>query len=231
MATKSTTTTRSKKSAVGASASASARPSYKDMICEALLNLKNRNGSSRIAIRNYICSTYKGVTETMAKTQISRALREGLENGLFQQNKQSFRVATKQRPNVKKRMNKNSRTSKLTAAKKTRKIRPIKKWTMALLKDAPKHTMTHVEIFKNLVADQKIPERDAVTFGRTLKAVITRGVKDEVWTRHDDDSVTLIDVALASTSKKSNKEEKKKEKDMNSSDAEETSTESEEEDE
>lgn len=73
-----------KKAAAGPS-----HPSYKDMIKEAILTLKERNGSSRPAIKKYILANNKSTASTPAvfDSQFNKALRTGVEKGDFTQPK------------------------------------------------------------------------------------------------------------------------------------------------
>lgn len=78
---KSTTATSTKK----ASGSAPAHGSYIDMIKEAILSLKERNGSSRQAIQKYIKANNNvgNITDTMFKSLVNRAITTGEEKGIF----------------------------------------------------------------------------------------------------------------------------------------------------
>ncbi|KAA6411356.1 MAG: histone H1 [Lasallia pustulata] len=70
-------------------AAAPAHASYKDMIKEAILTLKDRSGSSRQAIKKYILANNKtaAATPTVFDTQFNKALRTGVEKGDFTQPK------------------------------------------------------------------------------------------------------------------------------------------------
>jgi len=75
-----------------AKASASTAPqhaSYQDMIKEAIVNLKERNGSSRQAIKKYIQAnnTLGATTEAAFNSHLARALKTGEENGVFERPK------------------------------------------------------------------------------------------------------------------------------------------------
>ncbi|KAI9837827.1 MAG: hypothetical protein M1819_006761 [Sarea resinae] len=82
-----------KKATTGApakkAAAAPAHPTYKDMIKESILNLKERNGSSRVAIKKYIqANNNLGATSEKAfAAQLNRAIRTGVEGGDFSQPK------------------------------------------------------------------------------------------------------------------------------------------------
>merc|ERR1712230_308253 len=63
--------------------------SYKDMIKDAIINLKERNGSSRQAIKKYVKAN-NNVTitsETQFDSLFNKALKSGVEKGDFQQPK------------------------------------------------------------------------------------------------------------------------------------------------
>jgi histone H1/5 len=74
----STTTTKAKKP--------SAHPAYKDMIKDAILQLKERNGSSRQALKKYIQSNHE-IQASNFEVQFNAALRRGVQNGDFVQPK------------------------------------------------------------------------------------------------------------------------------------------------
>ncbi|KAI5289083.1 hypothetical protein KEM55_008906 [Ascosphaera atra] len=78
-----------KETASSTSASKASHPSYKDMIKDAIINLKERNGSSRQAIKKYIHASGKIPVSTQAAfdSQFNRALRSGVEKGEFAQPK------------------------------------------------------------------------------------------------------------------------------------------------
>lgn len=81
-----------KAAAPKAKASASATPqhaSYQDMVKEAIVNLKERNGSSRQAIKKYIqANNNLGTTSDAAfANHLSKALKSGEENGVFERPK------------------------------------------------------------------------------------------------------------------------------------------------
>jgi len=60
-------------------------PTYKDMICDAISTLKERNGSSRQALKKYIQSNFKELKNF--DTQFNNAVRRGVEKGEFIQPK------------------------------------------------------------------------------------------------------------------------------------------------
>ncbi|KIW83244.1 hypothetical protein Z517_02489 [Fonsecaea pedrosoi CBS 271.37] len=70
-------------------AAAPAHASYKDMIKEAILNLKERNGSSRQAIKKYVKANNNitVTSETQFDSLFNKALKTGVEKGDFQQPK------------------------------------------------------------------------------------------------------------------------------------------------
>ncbi|KAJ9637640.1 uncharacterized protein PV06_09406 [Exophiala oligosperma] len=70
-------------------AAAPAHASYKDMIKDAIINLKERNGSSRQAIKKYVKAN-NNVTitsESQFDSLFNKALKSGVEKGDFQQPK------------------------------------------------------------------------------------------------------------------------------------------------
>jgi len=80
-----------KKAAGTGAAKTPSHPSYKDMIKEAILALKERNGSSRQALKKYILANHKTSAGSQAvfDQQFNKALRTGVEKGDFTQPKGS----------------------------------------------------------------------------------------------------------------------------------------------
>jgi len=70
-------------------AAAPSHPSYKDMIKDAILALKERNGSSRQAVKKYIQAnnTISAASPAVFDQQFNKALRTGVEKGDFSQPK------------------------------------------------------------------------------------------------------------------------------------------------
>lgn len=62
-------------------------PHYRDMIKDALTNLKERGGSSRQAILKYIMKNFKVDDEKSANNHLKMALRAGVKNGSLRQSK------------------------------------------------------------------------------------------------------------------------------------------------
>ncbi|KAI9839398.1 MAG: hypothetical protein M1838_004335 [Thelocarpon superellum] len=80
------------KKATGAApkkASTSSNPSYKDMIKDAIVQLKDRNGSSRQAIKKYVQANNKinAVSPAVFDSQFNRSLKAAVEAGDFTQPK------------------------------------------------------------------------------------------------------------------------------------------------
>merc|ERR1711977_96328 len=69
---------------------ASEHASYQDMITDAIVNLKDRNGSSRIALKKYVRANNKiNAADAMFDSLFNRALKAGVEKGVFAQPKGS----------------------------------------------------------------------------------------------------------------------------------------------
>ena len=109
-------------------------PKYAEMISAALAALKERNGSSRIAIMKHICANHK--VGDNANSHVKLALNRGVASGLFKQVKGvgasgSFKLNAKPKAEPKKKpvaKKPSAKTAKKkTAAKKTPKKAPKKK--------------------------------------------------------------------------------------------------------
>ncbi|CAG8654506.1 22920_t:CDS:1 [Racocetra persica] len=60
------------------------RPTYEDMIYEAIVALKERKGSSRQAIKKYLINTYKVEDNATLTQSFRRALTSGIEKNRFE---------------------------------------------------------------------------------------------------------------------------------------------------
>ncbi|KAK9462880.1 winged helix-turn-helix transcription repressor DNA-binding protein [Lipomyces oligophaga] len=77
---------KSSSTAITKKAAVAEHPAYKDMIKEAILTLKERNGSSRQALKKYIQNNFK-VKAAIFETQFNAALKRGVSAGDFVQPK------------------------------------------------------------------------------------------------------------------------------------------------
>jgi histone H1/5 len=121
-----------KKATTGATKKATAsHASYRDMIKDAILNLKERNGSSRQSIKKYVLANNKITVTSQAAfdSQFNKAIKAGAEKGEFTQPKGPsgpVKLAKKEpaKPAAKPAPAKKSTTKpapKKTAVKKTEK--------------------------------------------------------------------------------------------------------------
>jgi len=70
--------------------STTAGHSYQDMIKDAIINLKERNGSSRVALKKYVKANNSiNATDKMFDSLFNKALKSGVEKGEFSQPKGS----------------------------------------------------------------------------------------------------------------------------------------------
>merc|ERR1711977_407412 len=128
---------------------ASEHASYQDMITDAIVNLKDRNGSSRIALKKYVRANNKiNAADAMFDSLFNRALKAGVEKGVFAQPKGSSggtKLAKKEpkpaaakaapKPKAeKKTTDKKPAVKKATTTKKPAAAKPKK---AAAAKDAP----------------------------------------------------------------------------------------------
>jgi len=131
-----------KAAAPKAKASASATPqhaSYQDMVKEAIVNLKERNGSSRQAIKKYIqANNNLGTTSDAAfANHLSKALKSGEENGVFERPKGASGPVKLKKPAAKDATAAPAKAAKPKAEKTEKKAAAPKK-TAAAKKAAPK---------------------------------------------------------------------------------------------
>lgn len=123
-------------------------PKYIDMVCAAIVDLKERNGSSRQAIVKYINANYK--VSDNASVHIKLALKRGVTSGALVQTKGagasgSFKVKKVEKPKkpatvkkpVAKKVKKPAAAKKPAAKKSTPKKKPAAKKSAAK-KSTPK---------------------------------------------------------------------------------------------
>ncbi|GLA33757.1 hypothetical protein AnigIFM63309_000591 [Aspergillus niger] len=114
--------------------SGSSHASYRDMIKDAILNLKERNGSSRQSIKKYVQANNKiaSASTNAFDSQFNKAIKAGVEKGEFLQPKGPsgpVKLAKKEaapKPAAKKTATK-AATAKKPAAKKTEKAEKAEK--------------------------------------------------------------------------------------------------------
>lgn len=131
-------------------AAAPDHPSYKDMIKEAILQLKERNGSSRQAIKKYVQSNFKGIKATNFDTQFNAALKRGVTSGEFVQPKGPSGTVKLQKkeasvkPAIKPAKSATDKPKKIGTTKKstTKKVAPATKAPKAKTVAAPKAKAT-----------------------------------------------------------------------------------------
>ena len=82
-------------------------PTYAVMISSAISTLKDRTGSSRQAITKFVCANYK-VDADKAAPHLLRALKKGVQDGVFKMARQSgkgagsYKLVLKKKPTAKK---------------------------------------------------------------------------------------------------------------------------------
>ncbi|GIZ47708.1 hypothetical protein CKM354_001079300 [Cercospora kikuchii] len=111
-------------------AGASQHGTYQDMIKEAIVSLKERNGSSRQAIKKYVQANNNltGVSDAVFTAQFNRALQKGSDSGVFARPKGTSGTVKLAAPASK------AAASTKTAAAKTTKAAAPKKATAATKK-------------------------------------------------------------------------------------------------
>lgn len=127
-----------KKSASSAAAATAVHPKYNDMVKQALVNLKQRGGSSRLALLKYIMQNFDvGKDEKVVNTHLKMALKAGVKNSTLKQTKGSgasgsFRLGETEKKSaagaVKKGPKKSASANAASTDKKAKKSRsPAKK--------------------------------------------------------------------------------------------------------
>ena len=105
-------------------------PTYAEMISSAISTLKDRTGSSRQAISKFVCANYK-VDADKAAAHLRRALKKGVEDGVFKTARESGKGAGSYKLVVKKKMpavkktKPSTKKSKAGAGKKMTVKKPV----------------------------------------------------------------------------------------------------------
>ena len=105
-------------------------PTYAVMISSAISTLKDRTGSSRQAISKFVCANYK-VDADKAALHLRRALKKGVEDGVFKTARESGKGAGSYKLVVKKKMpavkktKPSTKKSKAGAGKKMTVKKPV----------------------------------------------------------------------------------------------------------
>jgi hypothetical protein len=108
----------------------STHPTYSEMIAKAVLELKERGGSSRIAILKYIMANFDvGINEVAVNAHVKMALKKGVKDGALKQVKGkgasgSFRLGDKVKKELKKAAAPPKPNTKPKSAKKAPKKAP-----------------------------------------------------------------------------------------------------------
>jgi histone H1/5 len=133
-------------------------PKYQDMIKSAVVALKERNGSSRQAIKKYILATYKVEDSEANNSLINRAIKTGVEKGVFSQpkgasgpvklakkdaeKKTTEKAPPKSKPAEKKATTKKTTTKKSVPKTKAAKAKTTEKAGLKAKKPAAKKSAT-----------------------------------------------------------------------------------------
>merc|ERR1712036_98722 len=131
------------KAATKKSAAAPQHGSYQDMIKVAIMTLKERNGSSRQAIKKYIKANNNlgNATDNAFTAHINKALKTGVDSGVFAQPKGASGPVKLAKPSADKKPAAATKTAKPKTEKKETAAAP-KKTTAAKKTAAPKKTTT-----------------------------------------------------------------------------------------
>lgn len=127
----------------------SEHPPVAVMVKAALASLKDRKGSSLVAIKKYILTSYKGIDMVRVAPFIRRSLKKAVDDGDFVQIKGSYKIVIKAKSVEKpKKVNKPAaekpskvNTPKKTVKKQTTKKSPKKASKKPAAKKSPKKTI------------------------------------------------------------------------------------------
>lgn len=148
-----------------------AHASYQDMITDAIMTLKDRNGSSRIKLKKYVKANNQiNATDAMFDSLFNKALKAGVEKGVFEQPKGpsgGTKLAKKAKTDIKKEV---APKKKAAPKKKEEKKEPEKK------KAAPKKAVAAAAAAPKKAESDKKPSKKAAA---PKKAPIAKKEKEE----------------------------------------------------
>merc|ERR1711881_184291 len=155
------------KAATKKSAAAPQHGSYQDMIKVAIMTLKERNGSSRQAIKKYIKANNNlgNTTDNAFTAHINKALKTGVDSGVFAQPKGASGPVKLAKPSADKKPAAATKTAKPKTEKKETAAAP-KKTTAAKKTAAPKKTTTKAA---PAVSEEKPKALTKTKTGRVVK--------------------------------------------------------------
>eukprot|EP00547_Thalassionema_nitzschioides_P013997 CAMPEP_0194237408 /NCGR_PEP_ID=MMETSP0158-20130606/4429_1 /TAXON_ID=33649 /ORGANISM="Thalassionema nitzschioides, Strain L26-B" /LENGTH=156 /DNA_ID=CAMNT_0038971435 /DNA_START=27 /DNA_END=497 /DNA_ORIENTATION=- len=114
---------------------------YKDNVVEAILELKDRTGSSSIAIKK-LMQTKLGKDKKWSNYNFLTALKNGVAAGEFVQVKNSYKLSPDFKKSLTSKSKKSAAAPKKTATKKTTKKKSAPKKKATTKKSAPKKKTT-----------------------------------------------------------------------------------------
>jgi len=171
------------KKATGTAAAKKATPPehapYKDMIRDAILSLKERNGSSRQAIKKYVLNNNKGIKTSNFSAQFNAALKRGVTAGDFLQPKgpsgpvklQKKELAKTAKSGEKPATAAPKKSTTTTTTKKATPAKPVAKPKKATATSAPKSTTANTKKPRKTTATEK----PAIKKTKTGKVTKTTG--------------------------------------------------------
>jgi len=167
-------------STVTKKATAAEHPPYKEMIRDAILQLKERNGSSRQAIKKYVQNNNKGIKVSNFDTQFNAALKREVSAGNLVQPKGPsgpVKLQKKEAAKPAKSSDKVAKTAKKTAPKKTiatstatKKATATKPATKPKVAPKAKSTTANTKKPRKTTATSEKPTLKKTKTGRVTKA-------------------------------------------------------------
>jgi len=193
MPPKKTTTSAATSAAHKPATSKTQGPTYEDMIKDAILNLKDRKGSSRPSLKKYVKANNKTAEGATFDKLFNNALSKGVAKGLFAQPKGAsggVKLAAKTKPTTdekkptadkpaaKPTVKKTAATKKTTAAPKKAAAAPKKAATAATKKASVKTAATKKPATKKVApkkaASAPAVEDKPVMLGKTKTGRVTK---------------------------------------------------------
>lgn len=165
-----------------------ARPSYWDMITEPIL--ETRGGMTERAIVAHICKNWHNDAKVV-KSQTKLKLAQGVAEGIFEKKGVKYRLSHNYREQAKRRMKQPAKRGKAAgkptykATKLIKRALPIKVWILETLSNE-KAKLTLDDLVKEFIEKHDTSQVSEEDFTRTTKALLTRGVNQDVWSCDDD---------------------------------------------
>ncbi|KAI7881461.1 hypothetical protein K492DRAFT_206820 [Lichtheimia hyalospora FSU 10163] len=156
-------TKKSAQSKAASSNKKSPHPTYEEMIKAAIIELKERKGSSRQALKKYLLANYDLTANSHFDSQFNAAIKRGVNKGVFSQPKGSSGTVKLVKP---------EKSTSTSTSKKDTKAAPVTKKTTAASKT--KKTVTPTKKAATKKATTAAAKKKAATVKKAATAAASK---------------------------------------------------------